>query len=153
MLFLAEKEKRVGVGIGVMILKGNSVLLGKRNSNAKKADSELRGEGTWTMPGGKMRFGESLEEGARREVLEETGIRVDKSALEIISVSSDISPDGSAHFVTTGFLCRQFDGEPQTMEPEEITEWRWLPLNELPKPIFFPSEKILKAYLERKEKK
>ena len=55
-----------------MIKKGNKILLGKRNSDPKKADSELSGEGTWTMPGGKIEFGEELEEAAKREVLEET---------------------------------------------------------------------------------
>ncbi|MEW6295594.1 MAG: hypothetical protein AB1467_04860 [Candidatus Diapherotrites archaeon] len=32
------------------------------------------------------------------------------------------------------------------MEPDEITEWKWFPLNNIPKPIFFPTEKILKNY-------
>ena len=60
-------------------------------------------------------------------------------------MTNDIVED--AHFVTIGFLCQDFEGEPQVREPDEITEWRWFPLNELPTPIFFPSEKALKNYL------
>lgn len=128
-----------------MILKGNKVLLGKRHSDSQKADSLLHGEGTWTLPGGKLDFGESFEDGAYREVLEETGIKIDKEKLKLISLTNDIVED--AHFVTIGFLCQDFEGEPQVREPDEITEWRWFPLNELPTPIFFPSEKALKNYL------
>ena len=96
------------------------------------------------MPGGKLHFGESFEQAAAREVLEETGLRINEEKLRVISVTNDIVED--AHFVTIGLLCQDFEGEPKTMEPDEITEWRWFSLNELPSPIFFPSEKILKNY-------
>ena len=43
-----------------------------------------------------------------------------------------------------------FSGEPKVMEPDEITEWGWFDLNKLPKPLFFPSEKVLKNYFEGK---
>ena len=99
------------------------------------------------MPGGKLHFQEELEEAACREVLEETGLEVNREKLAIISVTNDIVPD--AHFVTIGFLCREFTGEPQIMEPDEIIEWRWFTLDKLPNPIFFPSEKIIKNFLNR----
>ncbi len=130
-----------------MIFKDNQVLLGKRHGDPAKADSELHGEGSWTMPGGKLHFQEELEEAACREVLEETGLEVNREKLAIISVTNDIVPD--AHFVTIGFLCREFTGEPQIMEPDEIIEWRWFTLDKLPNPIFFPSEKIIKNFLNR----
>jgi 8-oxo-dGTP diphosphatase len=140
------ENTKVGVGFGILILRGNQFLLGKRHEDPGKADSELHGEGTWTMPGGKLRFGESFEEGAAREMLEETGIKA--KVLEVISLSNDTVSD--AHFVTVGLLCKEFEGEPKVMEPDEITEWRWFPINQPPKPMFFPSEKILKNYLETK---
>jgi len=64
------ENKKVGVGFGVMFLKDSKVLLGKRHDDPEKADSELHGEGTWTMPGGKLHFGEAFEDGAWREVKE-----------------------------------------------------------------------------------
>ena len=142
------QDKKVGVkaGVGVMILKDNKVLLGKRHEDAKKADSELHGEGTWTMPGGKIDFGEAFEEAIAREVMEETGIKINQDKLKFISITNDQVSD--AHFVTIGFLCEEFEGEPKAMEPNEITEWRWFDLNNLPEKIFFPSAKILKNYSE-----
>ena len=140
-------DKKVGVGFGVMVLKDNKVLLGKRHEDPEKADSELHGEGTWTMPGGKIKFGEGFEDVAHRETLEETGIEIDKERLKLISLANDKVSD--AHFVTIGFLCEDFSGEPEVKEPNEITEWGWFDLDELPEKLFFPSKKVLKNYLNK----
>lgn len=139
-------KKLPKVGVGVMILKNNKVLLGRRNDDKEKASSALRGEGTWTMPGGKLEYGESFEECAKRETLEETGIILNK--IEIICVNND--KNEHAHFITIGTFSDDFSGEPKVMEPDEITEWKWFNLDDLPKKVFFPSEKLLKNYLEKK---
>jgi 8-oxo-dGTP diphosphatase len=136
-----NSSPKPGVGIGVMILKDQKVLLGQRHRDPAKADSELHGEGTWTMPGGKLEFGESFEAAAYREVLEETGIKIDQGKIKLVSLCNDRVPD--AHFITIGFVCEAFDGEPQVMEPDEIVSWQWFPLDSLPKPIFFPSQEII----------
>lgn len=143
------EPKKIGTGFGVMILSGNKVLLGQRHADPAKADSELQGEGTWTMPGGKLHYGESFEEGARREVLEETGLEISTDDLEVISLTNDIG--ASAHFVTVGLLMNGAGiGEPKVMEPDEITQWKWFDLSDLPSPLFFPSKKILDNYAARK---
>ncbi len=135
-------KKKVGAGFGVMLLRENKVLLGRRHIDPEKADSELRGEGTWTMPGGKLEFGESFEEGAKREVMEETGIEIDDP--EVMCVSNDMNDH--AHFVTVGLIAKKFEGEPRVMEPDEIVEWRWFDLDALPSPIFFPSARLADNY-------
>ena len=135
----------VRAGVGVMLLKNGKVLLGRRNSDPKKADSELHGESTWTLPGGKIHFGEKIQDAARREVKEETGIIVNK--LKVVSIGNEIVHD--AHFVTIGFLCEDFEGEPKVMEPDEITEWKWFSLNSLPELIYPPSLKLIKNYLNK----
>ena len=142
-----QAKPKPAVGVGVMIIQDNKILLGKRHLNPDKADSELHGEGTWTMPGGKLHFQEGLKEAAAREVSEETGIEI-KNLNGPISVSNGFVPD--KHFVTIGFLCVDFEGEPKTMEPDEITRWEWFDLNNLPKPLFPPSAKIIKNYLDKK---
>jgi len=135
--------QKPGVGFGIMVLRDGKVLLGHRNEDAEKASSLLHGEGTWTMPGGKLHFQENLKEGAERELMEETGIKA--KSLKVISISNDIVHD--AHFLTIGFLAEEFKGEVRVMEPDEITEWKWFDLNSLPSPLYFPSEKIIKNYL------
>lgn len=141
-----ENNKVIGVGVGVLVLKGEKILLGLRNTDATKAGSDLSGEGTWTMPGGKMEFGESILEAARREVLEETGINI----LETDIICTNTDRKGEKQFVTVGLHAKNFMGDAETKEPDEIVEWKWFDLKNLPKNIFDPSKKVLKCYLEKK---
>ncbi len=138
-------EQKIGVGFGVMLLKDGKILLGRRHPDPEKASSLLNGAGKWTMPGGKLHFGESFEHGAKREVKEETGIELTEA--RVICVNNDIIE--TAHFVTVGLLSENFNGEPKVLEPDEITEWKWFNLNNLPSPLYFPSEKVLNNYKEK----
>jgi 8-oxo-dGTP diphosphatase len=139
---MEKEKKRVGAGFGVLLIRGGKVLLGKRHDDPEKASSALHGEGTWTLPGGKMEFHESLQEGGKREVKEETGIDVKK--ISVIGVSNDMVED--AHFVTVHLKAEEFEGEAKVMEPVEITKWQWFSLDALPRPIYKPSEKMLNNY-------
>ncbi len=141
----AEK-KRVGAGIGVMLWRDGKILLGLRNSDPAKAQSALRGEGTWTMPGGKLEFGETIEEGAKRETLEETGIILND--VRVICVNTE--KNEHAHFITIGAYCDNFTGEfsnePELKEPDEIVRWEWFDINNLPSPMFPSSAHIIVNY-------
>ena len=143
-----SEDKKIGVGFGVMLLKDGKILLGKRHEDPEKASSELNGAGKWTMPGGKLHFGESFEGGAEREVLEETGIKINKDSLKMISIANDIVE--TAHFVTMGFLADEFEGDAEVLEPDEITQWQWFDLNDLPSPLYFPSKEVLDNYKKGK---
>ncbi len=142
MEIVKPEKKKVGVGVGVVVLRDGKILLGKRHGDPDKADSELHGEGSWTMPGGKLGFGESFEDGARREVAEETGISLREA--KVICVNNDRVED--AHFVTIGLFAEDFEGDAKAMEPDEITEWQWFDLSKLPTPLYFPSAKVLNNY-------
>lgn len=143
-----DAKRQVKVGVGVMILKKGKILLGLRHDDPKKAKSELHGEGTWSMPGGKIDFGESFEDVCSREVYEECGIRLNKRDIKLISVANDRETD--AQYVTIGFLCQKFRGKPKIKEPDEITDWKWFDLKNLPKNIYIPSKEIALNYLTKR---
>ncbi len=140
------EPKKIGCGFGILIMRDNKILLGQRHPDPVKASSALHGEGTWTMPGGKLHFGETFEQGAQREILEEIGIDVPFGDLKVICLNSDIVSD--AHFITIGLICTNLEGEPRVMEPDEITQWKWFDMDNLPTPLFSPSEKVLNNFKE-----
>lgn len=142
-----ENKIKMGIGVGVIIFnENNQLLLGLRNSDSDKADSELHLEGTWTMPGGKVEFDESFEEAGIREVKEETDLNVEE--VEVISFTND--KNQYAQFVTAGMITKKYTGNVKAMEPDEIIDWKWFDLNNLPQNIYFPSEKLLKNFLTGK---
>lgn len=138
-------SKKIGVGVGVLVKnEKGQILLGLRNPDRVKASSELQGQGTWTMPGGKIDFGETLLEAAIRETKEETDLDIEE--LKICCISDDFS--GVAHYVTVGFLATKFSGKVKTMEPETILEWKWHDIKKLPTNIYKPSLQLLKKFLD-----
>lgn len=56
------------VGVGAVVIKEGKVLLVKRGIEPNK--------GLWAIPGGALKLGETLQQGAEREILEETGITI-----------------------------------------------------------------------------
>lgn len=139
-------DKKVGAGIGVILVKEQKILLGKRHPDPDKADSAFRSAGEWCLPGGKIDWGETLEDAAIREVLEETGIKIFNPT--VISVHN--FKNEFAHFVTVGLVVKKWEGEARVMEPDEITEWKWFNLDRLPYPRYFPSFGVINNFLKKK---
>ncbi len=137
---------KTGVGVGVIVLKDNKILLGLRNEDKEKASSDLEGQGTWTMPGGKFDFDENLLEAGIRETKEETDLDIKK--IEVFCVQDDYAPN--VHYVTVGLIATEYEGEVKTMEPDEIIKWEWFDFKNLPKNIYEPSRKCIEKYLNGK---
>ncbi len=143
---MAEEKKRVGAGFGVIILnKEGKVLMGRRHPDPDKADSAFRSAGEWSLPGGKMEWGETFEEGAIREVKEETDLDIQNP--KVVSVHN--CKNEHAHFMTVGLLAETFSGEPKVMEPDEITEWGWFDPQDLPQPRYFPSIEVIENFQKK----
>ena len=93
--------------------------------------------GFWELPGGKVDPGETVEQGAVREVFEETNLRVE--IVRLVGVYSDPTlncifryPDGSlVHYVTLLFECRRLSGELRISE--ESTDIGYFPTDDLPR--------------------
>ncbi len=141
-----KEKKKVGAGFGIIILnKEGKILLGKRHPDPDKADSAFRSAGEWSLPGGKLDWGETFEEGAIREVKEETGLDIKNP--KVISVHN--CKNEHAHFMTVGLVAEEYSGEPQVMEPDEMTEWAWYSFDALPQPRYFPSFLVIDNYLQK----
>lgn len=133
------ENERPKVGVGVIVMKDGKVLLGERISS--------HGAGTYSIPGGHMEFGESFEDTALREVLEETGLS-DLEITELVCVKSDRVY--GKHFITIGMLAHLRSGEPIAMEPEKARNWAWYSPSELPENLFLPSKAVLENWMARK---
>lgn len=127
------EKQSVQVGIGVIILKGKKILLGKRIDGHNKD--------TWQSTGGHLEFGESFENCARREITEETGLEV-KNIKQIIA-TNDIFLKEAKHYVTIFMVCEYQSGTPSAREPSKCSEWKWFDKNNLPDNLFLPYDKIL----------
>lgn len=142
-----NKIKMPGVGIGVMIINNEGkVLLILRNSDPKLADSDMRLEGTWTLPAGKMKYGETIFEAAKRKVKEETNLDVNN--LEVISISDDIN--NFAHYVTIGLVADSYEGEVFLGDTEEHVDHRFFDMDKMPTNLCEPSKKIIRNYRQNK---
>ena len=111
----------VGVG-GVVIHRGRVLLI-------RRGGEPLKGE--WSIPGGLVELGEGLEEAARRELKEETGL--DAKPFEVLEVFDRIFRERGRvryHFVIVDFACRLKSGR---LRPgSDVLEARWVRRDELP---------------------
>lgn len=135
---------RPKVGVGVMIIKNHKILLGLIKSDLEKEVGELQYQNCWECPGGHVEFGEKLENAAKREVLEETGLIINK--LELLRINDDIELP-HIHYVTVIFLATDFEGEPKVQEPEKIEKWEWFDLNEVPEQLYAQTKSNIDFYL------
>lgn len=112
MAFSREYPDRPVIGVGgVVIDQGRTVLI-------RRGTEPLRGE--WSIPGGTIEIGETIEEAVCRELREETGLEV--QVLELIELFDRIYADGSTpkgkkeprfHYVIADYLCELVGGDPR----------------------------------------
>lgn len=139
--------KRPILGIGALIFKGKRILLAQRGKQPLL--------GWWSLPGGVLETGESLTDGIRREVREETGLEV--KPLEIATVFERIIPDSEGrteyHYVLIDYVCRVVGGTAEAATDVSALAWvkeeelERYPLTEGTLPV------IREAFRKRREKK
>lgn len=119
----------VRVGVSVVIRRGRDVLLGKRLMS--------HGVGRWCTPGGHIEFGETPEDAARREVMEETGLQLGRvRRSEVLPYLNTFFHEDGKQYITLYLEGEYMNGDPVAKEPEKCAKWLWFPVDRLPEPLF-----------------
>ncbi len=132
-------------GASVILVRDGEILLQKR------AD-----DGNWGYHGGSVDIDEVIEEAAKRELFEETGLIAEK--LELFGVFSGpemhyVYPNGDeVSNVDIVYICRDYSGEMHRQETE-VTELKFFSLDEIPENIFPPNRMPLKAFIKSELRK
>jgi 8-oxo-dGTP diphosphatase len=133
-----EYPERPWVGVGALIFEQGRVLLVRRGHAPSL--------GEWSIPGGALEIGETLAEGVKREVLEETGLIVEPMAM--VDVVDRMARDKAGrvqfHYVLVDYLCRVTGGSEACAS--DAVGLRWAGLDELEEVAGFTLEVILKAW-------
>lgn len=122
---MGKLPHKLKVGIGVMVLKGGKILLGKRLGS--------HGAGEFAFPGGHLEYMESFADCARREIAEECGIKIKNIRFQFLANLTKYAPK---HYVHIGLVADWENGEPEVLEPEKSESWHWYELDNFPCPLF-----------------
>jgi len=121
-----------GVGCGAAILRDGRVLLVKRLRPPEA--------GCWSLPGGKVDFGERIVDAIRREVAEEIGVTI--APTRPLGLIEAIGIDGQ-HWVSPIYQAEIVAGEPYNREPEKHAAIAWASLEAPPEPLALPAREAI----------
>ncbi len=130
-------------GASVIIYKDNKILLQQRRDNK-----------CWGYHGGHVELGEIVEEAARRELLEETGLTA--LSLELFGVFSGpdlcyVYPDGNeVHIIDVVYLCNNFSGNLKHQE-SEVLSLKWFDVDKIPENLSPPIKPALHKFIEMQQ--
>lgn len=118
------------VGVGAVIMEGGKVVLVKRRFEPLA--------GQWSLPGGRLELGETLEAGLAREMLEETGLEVEVGPVVDVFDRILLDPERKVryHYVLIDYLCRPIGGSlnhgsdvaaAELVDPGDLDRYRLTP--------------------------
>jgi 8-oxo-dGTP diphosphatase len=116
-----EYPDRPFVGVGVVVWRGDEVLLIERGKGPVS--------GNWSLPGGKQELGETVRETAHREIREETGVDIDVTCLlDVVDlVRRDAEGRVRFHYTLVDFTAEWRAGE--AVAGDDAAAVRWVPLD------------------------
>jgi mutator protein MutT len=130
------------IGVGAVVLKENKILLEKRQNDP--------GKGKWSIPGGLVELGESVEQTVIREVKEETNLDVEKPEHIDVVDKVDLDENGKVryHFVMIDYFVKLKGGDLRASS--DAAELKWVAVDEIEKLELTPT---FRAFFQRNRKK
>lgn len=120
------------------IFKGDNVLLLKKKALFDKSNFE------WGLAGGRLEKFETFSQCLKREVFEETNIKIKN--LKFIDITNDIYKDINRHYITIFYKAEYLSGNIKNKEPKKCKEIKWIAKEDFPKNVFMPINNLLKKY-------
>lgn len=103
-------------------------------------------QGKWAIPGGFVNMDESAEEGALRELKEETGI--ENVFMEQLYTFSDVDRDPRGRVISIAYFAMVRTSDYQVIAGDDAKKAQWFKLNNIP-PLAFDHDRILRIALDR----
>ena len=122
---LNETQDIIFVGTGILLInESNKVLMACRSDNNQ-----------WSLPGGSLEVGETLEDCIVRETFEETGVIVSKSDLHLNSAKAIEEPviknNRKIHIVSISYWADKYNAIDFSLDSREFTRYSWFSYDEL----------------------
>ena len=117
--------RRPFVGVGVVIFRGEEVLLAQRGKRPRR--------NTWSIPGGAQELGETVEQAGIREIREETGLEIEILGLVDVVDSINRDDDGKVqfHYTLVDLMAEWRGGE--AVAADDVAAVRWVKVKDLAK--------------------
>jgi ADP-ribose pyrophosphatase YjhB (NUDIX family) len=137
----------IGISVAFFCHDGRDKFLFHKRSKTCRDE-----QGTWDCGGGKLEFGESIEEGLMRELQEEYGCS--GNITESLPPNSYIrsKDETKRHWIILPYIVQVDSAQAKLNEPESMDEIGWFPLNKLPEPLHSGVRADIEMYSEQLRK-
>jgi 8-oxo-dGTP diphosphatase len=135
-----QNTTQLKISTAVVIMDADhKILLGKRKN--------VFGDGTWGLPGGHMKPGETVLDCAKREVVNEVNITI--KDVELMDVVDIVDTGHGFQLVELGYLSCKWEGIVELKEHKYTSEWNFFDLDHLPKELFVAHKPIIEKTVKK----